>query len=131
MKSLFDFLFYWIYNYRMNKLGSTEDAIDKACFALALIQLLLLYDFMMLIRWFYPYALSIPKIAFVVIVLLIGFLIERLNLRRYRCKVSSITEKYKSHPASRWFKIWMYFVIYFGLFFLPFILSSIVKAISA
>lgn len=131
MKSIFDFLFYWIYSYRMSKLGDPEDATGKACFALTLIQLLLLYDLIMLTRWFFPFTLSIPKLAFVAIVLSIGFLLERLNLRHYRCKVQSLMEKYKNHSANRWFRIWMYFVIYFGLFFLPFIMSSLAKLLIA
>lgn len=127
MKCSFNFLFYWLFSYRMRKSNDVEVSIDAACFGITMIQLLLLYDLLMLIKWFYPFTFNIPKLAFVAIVLSIGFILKKLNLRHYSDKVQTLSEKYENHPATHWFRIWMYFVIYFGLYFLPFIMSTIIN----
>lgn len=130
MRNLFDYIYYVLYNRCISKKANANFACSSSCTALALFQFYFFYFAIMLVRIWFPGTLpsSLKKYfiigAFIVLVLLL-----KLNDRRYEKDgvIEMLNERYQNHPANRWFRWWMVFVLYFVLYLLPVFIAILIK----
>ena len=123
---MFSYLYYWFYSHHYKKKYKFDDnPVFPASCAVGVIQGLIIYNIIMIIRLFIPRNHSFGKLTTLLLTLLLAIACICFNSMYYGRRLSLLSEKYESYSINRWLKSWMMWLFMFGLFLLP-ILSSFI-----
>lgn len=134
---MFDYFYFRLFNYyakAYTRLGCSWDDdyfSYHACWELSLLQSALIWCIMMSLRIFKFFNYIFTDVGAPIIfgawfVFMIIFL-PRINKKRYKDKISELSQKYENYSANKWFKNWMFLILLFLFVFFPFILSNFLR----
>ena len=134
---MFDYFYYRLFNYYAKvytKHGHSWNEpffMDNAITALSALQGMGLFCIIMSLRIFkfFDYIFTdvgAPIIAGVWFVFMLVIL-PRINKKRYKDKISELSQKYENYSANKWFKNWMFLILLFLFIFFPILLGDFLR----
>jgi uncharacterized membrane protein len=131
---MFDYIYYRLYKVYKEK---EHDTIGyAAAIAFSLIQLLIAFSIFIMLDMIFPRVLSdwlseiIGKIGTVVVAIPLTVTLLLFNFFYYKKNRQKVIDKYRNHPANKWFRPWMlYPIMLIIIFVLPVLCWQVLRLI--
>ena len=124
---MFEYLYFWFGFHHFKRVYKADSPLLlPAAIAVCAIQILLVYNAIMIYRMFFPINVAFSKNTTCVLAFASVIVLTLFNYKFYGGKMDVLIKKYESCALNDKLKGWMMFLFMFGLFLLPIPISLLV-----